>query len=228
MNICNHKWTRTVKYSTNAVFRLKSSKIHSRAHWLCKLVEAFLARVLITWYSQSTSFAAFDSIHYNKNTHMVMTLSGVGGILGCSLFMTGTWKIFFAKIKHFCTFVALIVFLSYCFGGGEIFAPAQQWSQTALPDWRGWRGDLLRARCWCTRGTPEEGKLDLFWGITLLTSSLMSWSVKRKVVPVPGGAVLRLQGRNNEVSSTCHSSCAEQILQVLQKVGGVVSPLRKK
>ena len=34
----------------------------------------------------------------------------------------------------------------------------------------------------------------------MLTSSLMSWSVKRKVVPVPEGAVLRLQGRNTEVS----------------------------
>ena len=121
MNICNHKWTRTVKYSTNAVFRLKSSKIHSRAHWLCKLVEAFLARVLITWHSQSTSFAAFDSIHYNKNTHMVMTLSGVGGILGCSLFMTGTWKIFLCKNQTFlhirgvdCIFVLLLWWGNIC------------------------------------------------------------------------------------------------------------------
>ena len=70
LNICNHKWT--VIYSTNAVFRLKSSKIHSRAHWLCKLVEAFLARVLITWSSQSVSFAAFDSILYSN---LVLTWS---------------------------------------------------------------------------------------------------------------------------------------------------------
>lgn len=168
MNICNHKWTRTVKYSTNAVFRLKSSKIHSRAHWLCKLVEAFLARVLITWYSQSTSFAAFDSIHYNKNTHMVMTLSGVGGILGCSLFMTGTWKIFFAKIKHFCTSVRWLYFCLIVLVVGKYLHQLSNDLRLLFPTEEAGEETSCEHVVDVLEEPLRRDKLDLLWGIRLL------------------------------------------------------------
>ena len=158
----------TDSYSTNAVFRLKSSKIHSRAHWLCKLVEAFLARVLITWYSQSTSFAAFDSIHYNKNTHMVMTLSGVGGILGCSLFMTGTWKIFFAKIKHFCTSVRWLYFCLIVLVVGKYLHQLSNDLGLFFPTEEAGEETSCEHVVDVLEEPLRRDKLDLLWGIRLL------------------------------------------------------------
>ena len=140
-----------------------------------------------------------------------MTLSGVGGILGCSLFITGTYntqEIYEHKLLLMGdTSSAMISDCSSLLKRLERRPPARtllMYSRKPFAQkndrWR-WYQERFEPPLWCLG--QWRGK----WCLCLHQNSLISFKIVSPKI-------------------TCHPSSPEKVFQVLQEVGGVVSPAK--
>ena len=139
-----------------------------------------------------------------------MTLSGVGGILGCSRFITGTWT--FGKMMKNVMHITSSAMISDCSSLLKRLERSPPASTLLMYSRKPWGKGQLSSLVW---ENDSVKNFNLLFDVLVCEEESGSCACTEIVWP--------LQIIQN-ICFTCHPSCAEKILQILQEVGGVVSP----